>query len=182
MFISASNLINSHTTSGPCLHYRNNFNWTFIKINALSGYPHSIWLHWAGFISWMCLLYTTSSPTALADDQSWWLDWGGFCPAELGATALSVSWTWAHIHALHRALPPLLHTTGFIWEPHPQPHQPDKRQRSAINNPPCQAARAGFGGFAFIFCWFGFFGDFFFGCFYFFFVCVLFFMQSQLQR
>lgn len=157
MFISASNLINSHTTSGPCLHYRNNFNWTFIKINALSGYPHSIWLHWAGIISWMCLLYTTSSPTALADDQSWWLDWGGFCPAVFCATALSVSWTWAHIHALHRALPPLLHRTqnGVYLGAASTAHHSDKRQRSAINNSPCQTAQAVFGGFAFIFCWFG---------------------------
>ena len=116
MFISTSNLINSHTTSGPCLHYRTSFNWTFIKTNALSGYTHSIWLRRTGMISWMGLLCTTPSPPARADCRGGWLDCCAFCWAALSATALSVSRTGADPHAARRTLPLLLHRTGFLLE------------------------------------------------------------------
>lgn len=142
MFISISNLINSHTTSGPCLHYRSNFNWTFIKINALSGYTHSIWLHWTGIISWMRLLYATSSPTALADDQRWWLDCCGFCSAVFSAAALSVSRTLAlHAHSPQDSSSSAAQNRVYSAR-RSLAHQSDERQRPSINNPPCKAGWA----------------------------------------
>lgn len=62
-------------------------------------------------------------------------------------------------------------------------HQADKRQRSAINNPPCQAARAVFGGFVFILCSFVFFWIFYFFIFFIFiFLLVSFFFSWSLCK
>lgn len=155
MFISISNLINSHTTSGPRSHHRNDFNWTFIKTNALSGHTLSIWPHWTGIISWMCLLYAMSSHTDLTDQQRSWLDCCGFCSTAFSATAPSCL----------AAISSYAHTAGlflfccteyvFFWK-YTISHTSDKRQRSSINNLPARlhGLHLFFFTFSFIFSFF----------------------------